>query len=61
MDVQRSDYSEDELAGACLLARETAEQKERLRDRAWRGPGYSISFIMRGRLATEARLQHMRV
>ena len=33
--TERSDYNEDELARACL-ARETAEQKERLRDRAWR-------------------------
>ena len=30
-----SDYNEDELARACL-AWETAEQKEKLRDRAWR-------------------------
>ena len=31
----RTESNEDELARACL-ARETAEQKERLRDRAWR-------------------------
>ena len=60
MDVHRGATNEDELARACL-ARETAEQKERLRDRSWHDAQAS-SNRDRGNTARkkrEAMLQQM--